>query len=135
MEIQPQLVLLEKTLLNIEGLGRMLYPELDLWTTAKPYMERWMKDQVGIKGLFDRTKRNIYSVADQTPELPLIAYRILMAYDKRLRTIEPVNKPTTQPASAPVLSQIISGATLLICGTLVLLFGPGQWCQKQQEWR
>ncbi|MBK1694598.1 ubiquinone biosynthesis regulatory protein kinase UbiB [Chromatium weissei] len=130
MEIQPQLVLLEKTLLNIEGLGRMLYPELDLWTTAKPYMERWMKDQVGIKGLFDRTKHNIYSVVDQAPELPLIAYRILMAYDKRLRTVEPINKPTIQPASAPALSQIISGATLLICGTLVLLFGPGQWLQE-----
>jgi ubiquinone biosynthesis protein len=43
MEIQPQLVLVQKTLLNIEGLGRQLYPELDLWTTAKPFMERWMK--------------------------------------------------------------------------------------------
>jgi ubiquinone biosynthesis protein len=46
MEIQPQLVLLEKTLIHIEGLGRQLYPQLDLWTTAKPYMERWMGDRL-----------------------------------------------------------------------------------------
>ncbi|MBK1640342.1 ubiquinone biosynthesis regulatory protein kinase UbiB [Chromatium okenii] len=136
MEIQPQLVLLEKTLLNIEGLGRMLYPELDLWTTAKPYMERWMKDQIGIKGLFDRTKRNIYSVADQTPELPLIAYRILMAYDKRLRQTEPLHgaaaKPqNTQAAATSVLA--IAGAMLLLCGTLVLLFGPGQFLSESSS--
>ena len=51
MEIQPQLVLLQKTLLNIEGLGRELDPDLDLWSTAKPYLERWMSEQVGWRGL------------------------------------------------------------------------------------
>ena len=132
MEIQPQLVLLEKTLLNIEGLGRQLYPELDLWTTAKPYMERWMKDQVGLKGLYQRTKRNIYSVADQAPELPLIAYRMLMAYDKRLRTAEySLGKHQTgqdrQPVASTSTAQAIAGATVILCGTLVLLLGPGHW--------
>jgi len=134
MEIQPQLVLLEKTLLNIEGLGRQLYPELDLWTTAKPYMERWMKDQVGLKGLFDRTKRNLYSVADQAPELPLIAYRMLMTYDKRLRAAEHAyrsHQPSheSQSLGASGSARLIGGATLLVCGTLVLLLGPGQWLQ------
>ena len=56
MEVQPQLVLLQKTLLNIEGLGRMLYPELDLWSTAKPFMERWMSEQVGPKAFLRRVK-------------------------------------------------------------------------------
>ena len=51
VEIQPQLVLLQKTLLNVEGLGRQLDPNLDLWKTAKPYLERWMRQRVGIKGL------------------------------------------------------------------------------------
>ncbi len=131
MEIQPQLVLLEKTLLNIEGLGRQLYPELDLWTTAKPYMERWMKDQVGSKGLFDRTKRNIYSVADQAPELPLIAYRMLMAYDKRLRSAEAGHVSNQNGLASSTANSIkaIGGATLLVCGTLVLLLGPGHWLQ------
>ena len=51
IEIQPQLVLLQKTLLNIEGLGRQLDPDLDLWQTAKPFLERWMNEQVGWRGL------------------------------------------------------------------------------------
>ena len=51
VEVQPQLVLLQKTLLNIEGLGRELDPDLDLWQTAKPYLERWMREQVGWRGL------------------------------------------------------------------------------------
>ncbi len=135
MEIQPQLVLLEKTLLNIEGLGRQLYPELDLWTTAKPYMERWMKDQVGFKGLFDRTKRNLYSVADQAPELPLIAYRMLMAYDKRMRMdASPPggNQGLREAQSLGAANSIraLGGATLIVCGTLVLLLGPGHWLQE-----
>ncbi|MCU0836928.1 MAG: ubiquinone biosynthesis regulatory protein kinase UbiB, partial [Chromatiaceae bacterium] len=59
MEIQPQLVLLQKTLLNIEGMGRQLYPQLDLWTTAKPFMERWMKQQFGARAFVKRVQRNL----------------------------------------------------------------------------
>ncbi len=57
VEIQPQLVLLQKTLLNIEGLGRQLDPDLDLWQTAKPFLERWMHEQVGWRGLINHLKR------------------------------------------------------------------------------
>lgn len=57
IEIQPQLVMLQKTLLNIEGLGRELDPELDLWDTAKPYLEKWMKDQLGVRALFQQLKK------------------------------------------------------------------------------
>src|SRR5690606_25199892 len=56
VEIQPQLVLLQKTLLNIEGLGRQLDPDLDLWVTAKPILEKWMREQIGLEGLVDRMK-------------------------------------------------------------------------------
>ena len=59
VQIQPQLVLLQKTLLNIEGLGRELDPDLDLWTTAKPYLERWMHRQVGWRGLVERLKHEV----------------------------------------------------------------------------
>ncbi|MCG6986114.1 MAG: ubiquinone biosynthesis regulatory protein kinase UbiB [Thiocapsa sp.] len=134
MEIQPQLVLLEKTLLNIEGLGRQLYPELDLWTTAKPYMERWMKEQVGILGLLQRTRKNVVSVADQTPEIPLMAYRILSTYDKRLRAAEAESMRSSGRARSqvPVASvcqsvRALGGATVVVCGTLILLLGPGPW--------
>ncbi|MGA1206723.1 MAG: ubiquinone biosynthesis regulatory protein kinase UbiB [Gammaproteobacteria bacterium] len=57
MEVQPQLVLLQKTLLNIEGLGRELYPELDLWKTGKPFLDRWVKDRLGPKGLLQSARR------------------------------------------------------------------------------
>ena len=56
VEIQPQLVLLQKTLLNIEGLGRQLDPELDLWNTAKPFLERWMNEQIGWRALVNNLR-------------------------------------------------------------------------------
>ncbi|MCB1792004.1 MAG: ubiquinone biosynthesis regulatory protein kinase UbiB, partial [Gammaproteobacteria bacterium] len=77
MEIQPQLVLLQKTLLNIEGLGRMLYPQLDLWSTAKPFMERWMAQQVGPKAFLRRVKETLPQISEDLPELPLLAHRVL----------------------------------------------------------
>ncbi len=77
MEIQPQLVLLQKTLLNIEGLGRMLYPQLDLWSTAKPFMERWMAQQVGARAFFRRIQEALPQFSEDLPEVPLLAHRML----------------------------------------------------------
>jgi ubiquinone biosynthesis protein len=77
MEVQPQLVLLQKTLLNIEGLGRMLYPQLDLWSTAKPYMERWMSEQVGPRAFLRRVKDTLPQISEDLPEVPLLAHRVL----------------------------------------------------------
>ena len=70
MPIQPQLVLLQKTLLNIEGLGRQLYPGLDLWETAKPYLERWMREQIGPSALLRGLKRELPRLLPMIPELP-----------------------------------------------------------------
>ena len=70
MEVQPQLVLLQKTLLNIEGLGRQLYPELDLWNTAKPYMERWIKERFGPKGALREFKRQLPNWIEKGPQIP-----------------------------------------------------------------
>jgi ubiquinone biosynthesis protein len=77
MPIQPQLVLLQKTLLNIEGLGRQLYPDLDLWTTAKPFLERWMNEHVGWRGLAKSMRRNAPLMAEKVPELPLLMHEVL----------------------------------------------------------
>ncbi len=77
VEIQPQLVLLQKTLLNIEGLGRQLDPDLDLWSTAKPFLERWMNDQVGWRGLLERLQREAPRYAQMLPELPRLLHRAL----------------------------------------------------------
>jgi len=77
MEVQPQLVLLQKTLLNIEGLGRQLYPELDLWSTAKPFMEKWMAEQVGPKAFARRVKESLPQLSEELPQLPHLTYRVL----------------------------------------------------------
>jgi ubiquinone biosynthesis protein len=77
VEIQPQLVLLQKTLLNIEGLGRELDPDLDLWSTAKPFLERWMVDQVGPQKLFAELRAHAPRYAKILPELPHLIHRYL----------------------------------------------------------
>ncbi len=77
VEIQPQLVLLQKTLLNVEGLGRQLDPELDLWSTAKPFLERWMNDQIGWRGLVTRLKNESPRYAQLLPELPRLLHQAL----------------------------------------------------------
>jgi ubiquinone biosynthesis protein len=78
VEVQPQLVLLQKTLLNIEGLGRQLDPDLDLWKTAKPYLEKWMGEQVGVQGMMDRLKEEAPRFTHIIPQLPRLLHRALM---------------------------------------------------------
>ncbi len=77
VEIQPQLVLLQKTLLNVEGLGRQLDPELDLWNTAKPFLERWMNEQVGWRGLLEHMKNEAPRYVQLLPELPRLLHQAL----------------------------------------------------------
>ena len=83
VEVQPQLVLLQKTLLNIEGLGRQLDPELDLWKTAKPYLERWMGEQVGWRGLVERLKAEAPRYSHIFPQLPRLAHQALTLASER----------------------------------------------------
>lgn len=80
MEVQPQLVLLQKTLLNIEGLGRQLYPDLDLWRTAKPFLEQWMEEQVGAKAMLRNIKDDLPYLIEKLPEMPGLIYKSLKTY-------------------------------------------------------
>jgi ubiquinone biosynthesis protein len=77
VEIQPQLVMLQKTLLNIEGLGRQLDPDLDLWKTAKPFLERWMSEQVGWRGLLKTVRLEAPNWAHTLPQLPRLVHHVL----------------------------------------------------------
>ena len=74
MVVQPQLVLLQKTLLYIEGLGRQLYPQLDLWQTAKPFLENWMKEQIGVRAMLSKVKDNLPFWSEKLPEMPDLLY-------------------------------------------------------------
>ncbi|CAN5287630.1 ubiquinone biosynthesis regulatory protein kinase UbiB [soil metagenome] len=86
VQIQPQLVLLQKTLLNIEGLGRELDPELDLWKTARPILERWMKQQVGWQGFVERVKIEAPIMSQKIPQMPRLLYQWLERdADRRLQ--------------------------------------------------
>lgn len=84
VEIQPQLVLLQKTLLNIEGLGRQLDPKLDLWQTAKPFLERWMSEQVGLRALLNNFREEASGWAKILPQLPRKLYELVNVASKAL---------------------------------------------------
>lgn len=78
MEVQPQLVLLQKTLLNVEGLGRQLYPELDLWSTAQPFLETWMRKRIGPSGLLRTLQTHFPAWVEQSPDMPQLFHDALL---------------------------------------------------------
>jgi ubiquinone biosynthesis protein len=115
MEVQPQLVLLQKTLINIEGLGRELYPELDLWSTAKPFLEKWMRDRLAPPGVFKRIRSQIPDIVQQSPELPKLIYETMDS----IRKLEHPPAPTvkSEPSKHNVKRRLAGG--LLIGGGLL----------------
>jgi ubiquinone biosynthesis protein len=129
MQVQPQLVLLQKTLLNIEGLGRQIYPELDLWTTAKPFLERWMSEQMGPQALLKKARDYLPRASAQLPELPSLAYRLLRdAEQGRLRLqwespqLEQIRREIRDSNRRTVA--VIAGASLLIGAVLLEVLLP-----------
>lgn len=140
MEIQPQLLLLEKTFLHIEGLGRQLYPELDLWDTAKPFLEKWLSEQMGMAALGRGIKRNLPFIAEHLAEIPELAYRALdnlasgqVEYRLNERQLTEIKKEIRN--SGKRSRQVIAGSALLIGGVLILaldgiapfMIGDGQF--------
>jgi ubiquinone biosynthesis protein len=129
MEVQPQLVLLQKTLLYIEGLGRQLYPELDLWATAKPFLEKWMTEQVGPKAFLRKLQRNMPAMTEYAADMPLLLHKVLNdAAEGRLelnwRSDELQRFRKEARENHRYLVSTISGAALLISGALLLTLGP-----------
>lgn len=136
MEVQPQLVLLQKTLLNIEGLGRQLYPDLDLWSTAKPYLEQWMKERAGVSGLWESLKRQAPELSHQLPELPVLAHQALsrMEHEHRQRhqQVDSINAMQVQMArQGKRLYRLRLGLILL---ALALAWQPLSAWVTLQEW-
>ena len=113
IEIQPQLVLLQKTLLNIEGLGRDLDPELDLWSTAKPFLERWMSEQVGWRGLLRRLGEELPLWSELLPQLPRLAHQYL-ARDREALQHERVGQLETLLARERLNTRLIGLAVALL---------------------
>jgi ubiquinone biosynthesis protein len=125
VEIQPQLVLLQKTLLNIEGLGRQLDPELDLWVTAKPFLERWMNDQVGWTGLVSRLRNEAPRYVQLLPELPRLVHQALKrpAIDQQLllEALRVERRRRDRGGAGTVLAAVLVGALSGALGAALLL--------------
>jgi ubiquinone biosynthesis protein len=129
MEVQPQLVLLQKTLLAIEGLGRQLYPDLDLWATAQPFLARWLKEQVGPKAIMQQLKQNIPFITEQLPHMPRLLYEILeLKKEELIRAHErdqlPSPKKTPSQSTGIATGAFISLLTVSIMELLQITHNP-----------
>ncbi|AKJ40837.1 Probable ubiquinone biosynthesis protein UbiB [Pragia fontium] len=129
MEVQPQLVLLQKTLLYIEGLGRQLYPQLDLWTTAKPFLESWMRDQVGIPALFRTLKEKAPYWIEKLPELPELFYDSLRQHKELQSSIDKLRTQLYTRQGKQNQSRYLFGvgATLLVSATILFVSHIPVW--------
>ena len=125
MEVQPQLILLQKTLFNIEGLGRQLYPELDLWKTAYPVLKVWMNEQIGFKSVASDFKKNLPLFRQTARDFPKIIKRFSSQAE-----IENENRQNIAELKKQFIRQkeqfffLAIGATLFMSGILVTLFSP-----------
>jgi len=132
VQVQPQLVLLQKTLLNVEGLGRQLDPDLDLWVTAKPFLERWMREQLGWRGVLRRLKQEAEIWSVSLPEMPRLAHEALQQAAHRSRSpnsIEAALHELSKQVKTTrrwlivfvwLLAMVLAGAGLLLSGLVDL---------------
>ena len=126
MEVQPQLVLLQKTLLYIEGLGRQLYPQLDLWKTAKPFLENWVKQQVGFGAIINSVKENAPYWGEKLPELPDLVYGALHSHrelqHQQSLLIEALQERNHKPSVVPQIGHVAAISAVLV------------YCFKDELW-
>ncbi len=132
VEIQPQLMLLQKTLLNIEGLGRELYPELDLWKTAHPVLRQWMDEQVGPRAVLDDIRENLPQLREALRELPVVIKHLADQAAKgnpHAKTQVPELKELREQIRRQQRQHFLlaTGATSTISGTLLLTLETMPW--------
>lgn len=125
MQVQPQLILLQKTLLNVEGLGRQLYPDLDLWQTARPILEEWMQSRVSGRAVIERLREQLPEVSDSLQEFPQIVHSILQraadgTLELRLRDPEAAARHEEQRRQASLRNAVLAGGALLAAAALWL---------------
>jgi ubiquinone biosynthesis protein len=133
MEVQPQLMLLQKTLFNIEGLGRDLYPDLDIWNTASPILRDWMRERVGVKSVIRSLRKQWPDIVDAARVLPgVLARTIQRSHDGTFRVT--VETPEIEDLKAALRASnrrrdaITIGAVVLLCGLFWLMVG------RDPEW-
>ncbi len=126
MEVQPQLVLLQKTLLNIEGLGRQLYPELNLWETALPYLEKWIKQKTGPLFFLEQLKQSAPKYATMIPEVPELVHQTIQSFSDTRTQIKKQNRQIAELRRTLANNQKSNNTTLLAVTCLLaaaIIFG------------
>ncbi|GAA4504348.1 ubiquinone biosynthesis regulatory protein kinase UbiB [Pseudaeromonas paramecii] len=125
MQVQPQLVLLQKTLLYVEGLGRQLYPQLDLWQTAKPFLEQWMRQQIGPQAAWTTIKEKAPFWAEKLPQLPDMLYDVLQQAQRQQHQFDRLYRQFHHQQQRQSRNRLwlVLGTSLLLAGVL-LLNGP-----------
>lgn len=116
MEVQPQLVLLQKTLLYIEGLGRQIYPQLDLWQTAKPFLQDWLNEQVGFKAMFRQLQQRLPQYREHFAEFPEAVFNAMQQQKQINQRLAEINQSLNKPQHSNVWQ------TLLLAGMIVGTF-------------
>jgi ubiquinone biosynthesis protein len=135
MEVQPSLVLLQKTLLNIEGLGRQLYPDLNLWDTAQPFLEDWVQERYSPQSVLKRLQRHAPSWLEQLPQLPDVVMDNLQhsrELEQRFSAQQQRMQKLQQQARDQVRRQRRLMVAALVCGAAALSAFPGGWQQLTQ---
>lgn len=124
MEILPQLLLLQKTLVNVEGLGRDLYPDLNLWETARPHLDRWMSQRLGVRGLIKATRRNLPLWIDRLPGLPNKAIHVMerlhegkLQFELRSSQIDELRREIKRHSQRTILA--VAGSVFILGAAVV----------------
>jgi ubiquinone biosynthesis protein len=126
VEIQPQLVLLQKTLLNIEGLGRQLDPDLDLWSTAKPFLERWMNEQIGWQGFMSTLQAEAPRYSHMLPEIPRLVHQALAMVRRQEEQPHLAELLAEQRRTNRLLQSLLWGAIGFFLGALLAFLMQGR---------
>jgi len=132
MEIQPQLILLQKTLFNIEGLGRQLYPELDLWKTAHPILRQWMEDRIGPRAALQQLRDDLPQIRDSIRKLPGIVRYLSeqiehdrLNLDVRASELEEIHRQLKHQQRQRFT--LAASATVILSGTLIVTLAATTW--------
>ena len=143
MEVQPQLLLLQKTLLGIEGLGRQFYPDLDLWQTAKPFLERWMDEQIGRRAMWRELKTQAPRWGEVLPALPGLVHEVLQQARNRQLRVEMSSRDLRQMrrdvrrANQRTVLAVVGSALILSSAALLgaaSVPGPTIWSVPLLSW-
>lgn len=119
MEVQPQLMLLQKTLLAVEGLGKQLYPDLNLWDTAKPFLEKWLRQQAGPKAFLRQLRENIPFYMEELPQMPRLCFEVLQLTKAHYQTEKESVQPIPVERKARWNSAAL-GAALILAGSAAI---------------